>query len=181
MSHNRMVIAVALLLLGASGAFADTAVTGFAGLAFAGATQESQGTYGGSLAFFGRVTGFEADFGITPEFFGEAPPGQFFSKNDVVTLMGSLLVVSPSDPVRVYGAAGAGILKTRLSDGGQLFDVNSTDFGINVGGGLIVYLGRTVGLRADVRYFRSLSDVDAGLHLGTLDFWRAVGGVTLRF
>jgi hypothetical protein len=180
-SRNRMVIAVTLLLVGTSGAFAETAVTGFAGIAFAGATKETEGTYGGSLAFFGRVTGFEVDFGISPEFFGEAPPGQFFSKNDVVSLMGSLLVVSRSDPVRVYGAAGAGLLRTRLAGGGELFDINSTDFGINVGGGLIVYLGHTVGLRTDVRYFRSLSDVDAGLHLGTLDFWRAVGGVTLRF
>jgi Outer membrane protein beta-barrel domain len=181
MLRDRVVIVVASLLLGTSGASAETVLTGFAGLAFGGATERSQGTYGASLAFFGRVTGFEAEFGITPDFFGAAPPGQFFSKNDVVTLTGSLLVVVPRGPVRVYGAVGAGLLKTRLADSAQLLDVNSNDFGINVGGGILGYLGETVGLRLDVRYFRSLSDVDASLDLGTLDFWRAVGGVSLRF
>lgn len=183
MLRDRVVIVAALLLLGVSGASAETVLTPFAGVAFGGATDSSQGTYGGSLAFFGRVTGFEAEFGITPNFFGDAPPGQFFTKNDVVTVMGSLLVVIPRGPVRAYGAVGGGLLKTRLEDGDQLFDVNSSDFGINVGGGLIAYLGQTVGLRADLRYFRSLTDVDTGggPHLGTVDFWRAVGGISLRF
>jgi hypothetical protein len=42
------------------------------------------------------------------------------------------------------------------SDG--LFDVNSSDFGVNVGGGVIGYLWDHVGLRADIRYFRDLSE-----------------------
>jgi hypothetical protein len=72
-------------------------------------------------------------------------------------------------------------MKTRLEDSTRLFNVDSSDFGINLGGGLIAYIGHTVGLRADIRYFRSLSDLEGAVDLGTLDYWRAVGGVSLRF
>jgi hypothetical protein len=183
MRHDRIATAAVLLLLGTSAASAETILTPFAGVAFGGATERSRGTYGGSLAFLGRVAGFEVEFAITPHFFGDAS-SDLFTKNDVATLMGSFLVAAPGQSVRVYAAAGAGLLKTRLEDADQLFDVSSNDFGINVGGGLIVHLGHTLGLRADVRYFRSLADLHDGgldLDLGTVDYWRAVGGISFRF
>ncbi len=173
-----------LLLLGTSAASAETVLTPFAGVAFAGATERSRGTYGGSLAFLGGVAGFEVEFAITPHFFGDNVSGDLFTKNDVSTLMGSFLVAVPGETVRVYGAVGAGLLKTRLADAASLFEVDSSDFGINAGGGLIIYLGHTVGLRADVRYFRNLSDLHNGgldFELGTVDYWRAVGGISFRF
>jgi hypothetical protein len=67
----------------------------------------------------------------------------------------------------------------------QFFDVDSNDFGINVGGGLIGYFGDNVGLRADVRYFRDLSDPEPDdefdIAFGRVSWWRAVGGITLKF
>lgn len=183
---RRHVVGVAVLaaLVTVQVSSAETVITPFAGVAFGGATGKSLGTYGGAVGFFGRVAGFEAEVGLTPDFFGDSVSGGFFDKNDVVNLMGNLLlVVRPDRDVRVYGVVGAGLLKTRLEDAEDLFDVNSTDIGVNVGGGLIVYLGRTVGLRGDVRYLRSLSDLDAGgsVDLGPVDFWRVTGGISLRF
>lgn len=183
MARDRVATLAVLMLLGASAAPAETVLTPFAGVAFGGATERSRGTYGGSLAFFGRVVGVEAEFAITPHFFGDAVSSSLFTRNDVATLMGSFLVATPGRSVRVYGAAGAGLLKTRLEDADKLLHVSSSDFGIDAGGGLIVYVGQTVGLRADLRYFRSLADLhDGGLdfQLGRLDFWRAVG-ISFRF
>ncbi len=184
MIHERIAVLAGVLLLGASAVSAEVVLTPFAGVAFGGTTEKSHGTYGASLAFLGQVTGLEVEFGITPHFFGDGGSAGFFTTNDVATLMGSLVVAFSTGAVRPYGAVGAGLLKTRLEDADRLLDVNSSDFGINAGGGLIAYIGHTVGLRADVRYFRSLSDVDAdGVHLGfgTVDYWRAVGGISLRF
>jgi len=68
---------------------------------------------------------------------------------------------------------------------------SSTDFGMNFGGGVIVFPSRSIGLRGDVRYFRTLGDITLGeltnigglddLPIPEFDFWRVTGGVTLRF
>ena len=173
----------ALALLAASPAGAETLLTGFGGVAFGGSTDTTHGTYGGSIGFLGGVVGFELEFATTPDFFGEGEG--VFSDNNVLTGMGSLLVVFPPGPVRVYGAAGAGVLKTRVSDTDGLFDIDNTDFGINVGGGLLVFFGDHFGLRGDIRYFRDLQDDqpdgDFDIDFGTVSYWRAVGGITLKF
>ena len=61
---------------------------------------------------------------------------------------------------------------------------------MDVGGGLNGYFNEHVGLRGDVRYFRSLQgDDDADgiiidprlFDLGEFDFWRATVGVSFRF
>jgi hypothetical protein len=174
-----------LVLLSASAARAETLLTGFAGVSFAGATDRSRGTYGGSLGFLGGgVAGFEIEFATTPDFFGESRE-DVFSDNNVLTLMGSLLLAAPAGPVRIYGAVGGGLLKTRLSDPDGLFDVDSNDFGINAGGGLLVLLGDHFALRGDVRYFRDLQDDqrdgDFDIDFGTVSYWRGVGGITFRF
>jgi len=179
------ILTVVLMLAGAGVASAETVLTPFAGVAFGGATDRSRGTYGGALAFVGRSTGVEMEFGTTPHFFGEAGDSEFFTKNDVVTLMGSLLLVTPGDDVKIYATLGAGLMKTRLEHAADLFDIDSTDFGFGAGGGIIVFLGRTVGLRGDIRYLRSFSDLDGdggpSLDLGSVEYWRAVGGISLRF
>jgi outer membrane protein with beta-barrel domain len=188
---GRSVLALsAVVLLGATTAQAEVMVTPFAGVAFGGVTERSRGTYGVALGFLGSgVTGFEAEFATTPEFFGDSATAGAFTKNNVVTLMGSVLLAVPAGPVRLYGAAGAGLMKTRIQAADVFFDVSSSDFGVNVGGGLIGYVGSHVGLRADIRYFRDLSDlnpsgdpVDVNLSLGDkVNYWRVVGGLTFKF
>jgi opacity protein-like surface antigen len=178
-------LALLLLSLAAGTVHGETLLTGFGGVAFGGATDRTRGSYGGALGFLGAgVLGFEVEFCTTPEFFGNARQ-DVFSDNNVLTLMGSVLLAAPSGPVRIYGAAGAGLLKTRLEDPDRLFSIDSNDFGINVGGGLLAYLGDHVGLRADARYFRDLQDAvpdgEFDIDLGEVDYWRVVGGITLKF
>ena len=174
---------VALLVLSAGPVFPETLLTGFAGGAFGGATARTRGTYGGAIGFLGAgPVGFELEFAVTPDFFGDSEG--VFTDNNVVTGMGTLLLATPGS-VRIYAAAGAGVLKTRLEDPDQLLHVDSNDFGINLGGGLLASLGDHLDLRGDVRYFRDLQNNQPNgaldLDLGHVDYWRAVGGLTLKF
>ncbi len=170
--------------LSAAPAGADVLLTGFAGGAFGGSTDRTRGTYGGALGFLGSVVGFEVEFATTPDFFG-GTGNAVFTDNNVVTLMGSLLVTLPTGPVRIYGAVGGGLMKTRLADVGHLFDVDSNDFGIDVGGGLFLFLGDHFGLRGDIRYLRDLqdnhSDGNFDIDFGKVSYWRGTGGITIRF
>ena len=185
MARRLLIALAALSLAGSASVQAETLLTGFGGVAFAGATDRSRGTYGGSIGFLGHGPfGFEAEFATTPDFFGSSSDSGAFTENDVVTLMGSFLLATPGN-LRFYGAVGGGLMKTRLADPGRFFSLDSNDFGINVGGGLVGFFGAHVGLRADIRYFRDLQDADPDgefdLDFGNVDYWRAVGGITLKF
>ena len=183
--NRRLLVALAVVsLAGTASASAEVLLTGFGGVAFSGATERSRGTWGGSIGFLGNVVGFEAEFATTPDFFGSSSESGAFTDNDVVTLMGNFIVATPGH-VRLYGTVGGGLMKTRLADPGRFFSIDSNDFGINVGGGVMAFFGEHFGLRGDVRYFRDLQDADPDgefdLDFGNVDYWRAVGGITFRF
>jgi opacity protein-like surface antigen len=190
MNRGRLSAPASLLLLClaspcAAPADAETLITGFGGVSFGGATEKTRGTYGAALGFLGDGPfGFELEFATTPEFFGNARE-DVFSDNNVLTMMGSFLLATPRSDLRFYAAFGAGLMKTRLEDAGNLFSIDSNDFGINVGGGLIGSLSENVALRVDVRYFRDMQDPDPDdefdVDFGNVDYWRAVGGITFKF
>ncbi len=173
-----------LLVLAGGPALAETLLTGFAGAAFGGTTSTSHGSYGGAIGFLGHgPVGFEVEFGVTPDFFGESTSGVIFTSNNVVTGMANLLLATPG-PVRIYVAGGGGLMKPRLEDPDKLVSIDKNDFGINVGGGFMVSLGDHLALRGDIRYFRDLQNTQPGgldLDLGHVDYWRGVGGLTLKF
>jgi opacity protein-like surface antigen len=174
-------LALALLVTPAA---AETVLTPFAGVAYGGATDRSRPAYGGSIAFIGGTSGFEIELGVVPEFFGDESSSALFNENNVVSAMGSFMLVFPAGGARIYGVAGGGLLRTRLEVLSSLFDASSNDFGIDVGGGILLDLSPSLGLRGDVRYFRSLSDISIGdldLDIGSVDYWRITGGLTLRF
>ena len=79
----------------------------------------------------------------------------------------------------------SGIIKTRIDDADDLFKVNSTDWGFNVGGGVAGFFTDNFGLRGDVRYFRSLQDNEPDdefdVALGSFSFWRGTVGLVFRF
>jgi hypothetical protein len=162
---------------------AETALTPFIGLAFGGRAEDSSLSYGGALSFRGDGVGlgFEVDFGYTPDFFGE----NGFRDNNVTTLTGNLLFVAGGGVARFYLVGGGGLLKTRVSDVDGFFDVDSNDFGFDVGGGIEVGLGGALGLRGDLRYFRALTDPEPDdefdIDLADLDFFRGTIGLSLRF
>ena len=56
---------------------------------------------------------------------------------------------------------------------------------MNIGAGINGQFTDNVGIRGDVRYFRSLQDNepdnDLDLSLGSFDFWRGTVGMTFRW
>jgi opacity protein-like surface antigen len=88
-------------------------------------------------------------------------------------------------PIRPYGAIGIGLLRSHVEADDLADDLSTNDLGFNVGFGVIGMLSDRVGLRGDVRYFRSLQDPedddDFDLSVANFDFWRATGGVAFRF
>jgi opacity protein-like surface antigen len=178
-----------LLVMTAAPAHADWLITPNVGSAFGGDTSSQHVTYGASAAWMSHgIVGVEFDGSIAPDLLDE-DDGVILgiADSNVTTVMGSFVIGAPfGEPgVRPYVVAGAGLIRSRVSDAGNIFDIDENSFGINVGGGVHVFVTDKVGIRADVRYFRGLRDKDNGddvvLELGGFDFWRASVGATFRF
>ena len=154
---------------------------------------EQKAMFGASLAWMGAgVFGFEVDFGFSPNFFeNTSGSGDFeFADSNLTTVMGNLIIGVPIGGqhgvgFRPYAVGGVGLVKSRLGSSGDLFNVDSTDWGFNVGAGAMFFFSDNVGLRGDVRYFRSLEDVepidDFNIGFANFRFWRGTLGVTIRF
>ena len=173
---------IALLVVAAAPLHADAYLTPFVGAAFAGRTDDKKIAYGGSVAFASETgfLGIGVDLSHIPDFLGTTG----FGNNNVTSLMGNLMVLTPGR-TRFYASAGLGLMKTRVEDVDGFFRVDSNDFGANLGGGVMFFPGDVIGLRADVRYFRNLTDPEPDdefdVDLGGLDFWQVTGGITFRF
>jgi opacity protein-like surface antigen len=196
----RLKTLVFLVLLGGvlatpAPARADWIFTPFVGGNFGGNAKNedfdfgTNASYGASLGYMGAgVIGFEVDFGYSPNFF-EDPSTNDIDSN-ITSLMGNLIIGVPvggqtGPGIRPYVSGGAGLLRTRVGDPGDFFDIDENAFGINVGGGVMGFFSDHVGLRGDIRYFRAFKDDDTDegvdLRLGGFDFWRGSVGVAFRF
>jgi opacity protein-like surface antigen len=181
-----------LILAPAAPARADVVLTPFVGTLFGGDVDNTPGhqvSYGGSAAFMGAgILGAEIGFTYTPEFVQDT-----LTTPDIrqASLMGNLIIGIPigdadqGGQLRPYVTGGGGLLRTS-ADSSELFDrFSSNDFALNVGGGVMAFFSEHVGLRADVRYFRALTDDDPGggvdFDLADLDFWKWDIGAAFRF
>jgi hypothetical protein len=154
---------------------------------------EQKMNFGASLSWMGAgAFGFEVDFGYSPNFFQNTTGDDNFEFGDsnVTTLMANLKVGVPfggqtGGGIRPYASGGLGLIKSRIDDPDDLFELNSTDWGFNVGGGVTGFFTDNFGLQGDVRYFRSLQDNEPDdefdLALGSFNFWRGTVGLVFRF
>ena len=154
---------------------------------------ERKMNFGAALSWMGAgALGFEVDFGYSPNFFQNTTGDSDFEFGDsnVTTLMANLKVGAPfggqsGGGIRPYASGGLGLIKSRIDDADDLFEVNSTDFGLNVGGGVAGFFSDNLGLQGDVRYFRSLQDNEpddeVDVALGSFRFWRGTVGLVFRF
>jgi hypothetical protein len=188
--RSAIVAAFVLAILMPSTARADGLFSAFLGPVFAGDTINNKLTYGASIGSMGGVAGFEVDFGYTPDFFKPEGAGDdaLGSKTNVTTLMGNLIVGAgkPGAGIRPYVVGGAGLIRSNVSGVGDLFeDLSKNSFGIDFGFGVNGFVSHGVGIKGDVRYFRSLTGSDdsgvLGIDLGDFDFWRGTVGVVFRF
>jgi opacity protein-like surface antigen len=209
MSLRKLLIASALTLAVSIGvpakASADWLFTPYIGMNWGGTAGftdaigdfedefERRSNFGASLAWMGAgAVGFEVDFGYSPNFFQNTTGASDFQWGDsnVTTLMANLTVGAPIGGqsgigIRPYASGGVGLIRSRISDVDDFFNASSNDFGFNAGGGVAGFFTDNIGLRGDVRYFRSLQDNapdgDVDLALGAFRFWRGTLGVIFRF
>jgi hypothetical protein len=161
---------------------------GDSGKQFTDAFDTSQFNFGASLGWMGGgVFGFESDFGYSPDFYGKTDAGG----SRAITATGSVLLGVPLGGqkgfgVRPYGVLGAGVLNSHSDFSSSGIDIGDTNFTWSAGGGVMVFFGTKVGLRGDVRYFRTFDDLEIlGLPIaqsaGKVDFTRGSLGLVLRF
>ncbi len=209
MTLRKWLITVSLALVAVAGAptkaSADWLFTPFVGVNWGGTAGfndaigdfedefERRGTFGASLSWMGAgALGFEVDFGYSPNFFENTTgSGDFqFGDSNVTTLMANLKLGAPiggqsGGGIRPYASGGVGIIKSRIDDADDLFNIDSTDWGMNVGAGLAGFFSDNIGLQGDVRYFRSLQenepDNEFPVALGSFRFWRGTVGLVFRF
>lgn len=165
----------------------DLVLTPNVGLAFGGITEESHLSYGADLSYFGDgLLGSELSFTYAPDFFGGGEDPRL-PDNNLATLMANLLLSGrvAEGRSRFYVSGGLGLVQTRIDETEQFLSVDSNEFGLNVGGGVLLMMGEHLGLRGDIRYFRALSDPEPDdefdLDLADLDFWRATAGLSIDF
>ena len=194
MKTRRVAVAVLVLAGAAAEARAEGYFTGFGGIVFGGDLasgpasdldlDSSHGVYGASLGSFGSPLGIELEFSYSPNFFGSNR--LLIPDNNLVTLMGNLVFSGHmGERSRIYLSAGGGLMKSSVDNAGEFFDVGRNDFGVNAGVGFLAAVGGSLAIRGDFRYFRNLGDeeIDENIDIGfgSFDFWRATGGLSLRF
>jgi len=193
---NRLVAAVlaALIVSAPVASRAEGIVGAFLGTTFGeqntGAVTESHRPllFGGVLGGVQpRGLGFELDFGHSPDFFGTEDA--FGVKTSITTLMGNLVIGGGGAPVSPFVSGGIGLIRANVADAGDLIsNPTRNDFGMNIGGGANIMFASSVGVRGDLRYFRSFRDedsedgiLDLGVDLSDFSFWRGTVGVVLRW
>jgi opacity protein-like surface antigen len=191
MLRKGAIIAALALVLSPAAARADWLFTPNIGTTFGGAADGREHiTYGASIGWMGAgIIGIEGDFQFTPEFFeGNDDDVDFFGSSNVFTAMGNVILGIPiggqrGGGVRPFGIAGIGLIQQN-TDADEALDIDSNEFGFNVGGGVMGFFNDVIGLRGDVRYVRSFADTNDNLvtiGVGDFDFWRANIGVVFRW
>ena len=142
--------------------------------------EEKSSNIGVSFGSLG-VVGYEGELAFARNFFGETPG----TSSSVLTFMNNLMIAPKIGPVRPYFVLGLGLFKTRVEfTAPSLLEMSNNNFGWDVGGGLMVFFGEHVGVRGDLRRFRSFkSEAILGLPLGDekLSFNRAAAALVFAF
>ena len=156
-----LALAVIFGTLGVRPASAQGFISPFVGYIFGGEAgcltitdcEDKHVHYGVSFGAIGSIVGFEGEFAYTPDFFGQSP----HQTSSVLTFMGNFMLAPKIGPVQPYGVGGVGLIRNSVT-AGTTSDQNQ--FGWDVGGGLIVYFSKHVGVRGDVRYYKSFQLLD---------------------
>jgi opacity protein-like surface antigen len=135
------------------------------------------GVAAGSL---GTILGSELELAYAKNFFGDIPG----VSSSVLTLMFNGMVAPRFGPVQPYWLIGLGLMKTHVDFKATTIENSENHFAWDTAGGLMVFFGRNVGIRGEIRHFHAFQDFAIlGLAIGNtkLDFGRAAAGVVFRF
>lgn len=176
-----------------SSARADGLIIPFVGVNFGGRSGQDLSTaidrerldWGVSASFMtSGILGLEADVAHSPDFFGRSDIGG----SSVLTASGNVVVGVPIGGqhgvgFRPYAVAGLGLLHSNIDLLGEASHIDQTKAAWDFGGGAMVFFANHVGVRGELRYFRTFGrfDVDGSDQQRRLDFARASAGFVMRF
>lgn len=187
-----MIAALSLVLLPGT-ARADWLFTPNIGGGFGGdASGREHLTWGASIGWMGAgIIGWEADLAYTPEFFeGDDDDLDLIENSNATSFMANVLVGVPvggqtGGGFRPYFSGGLGVLQREVQSNDDLFEIDNSEFGFNLGGGAMGFMTDHVGFRGDIRYYRSFEDPELDnefdIGVGNFDFWRGTAGITFRW
>ena len=175
--------------------------SGFVGSNFGAAANDASVDFGGQLAWLYRgaigaefLADFAPNFRLNNALLADNPNVNSY----MVNVIGAVPIGGSEARVQPYVSAGLGGVQLRSEMVNIASTVSSTTaanqmrFGGNVGAGVMAFSG-SVGIRADVRYYRTFTnndlttststpaDVFAQNLLSGLDFWRANLGIAVRW
>jgi opacity protein-like surface antigen len=137
--------------------------------------------WGVALGAMGDVVGFEEDINFSNNFLGDAPNFE----SSVTSFMSNLMVIPKLGPIRPYAVIGLGLIMSRAKLQTPDIEIsNNNNIGFDYGGGLAIFFGDHVGIRGDLRVFKTLQDLSVlGFTLGDarLNYARASGALVLKF
>ena len=183
-----LTLALGACLLSASPAAAQGFISPFLGFDYGGDSgcptasdcenkHSNLGVAGGKL---GAIAGAEVEFAYARDFFGDTPG---VDTSDL-TLMTNVIVGPRIGAIRPFVLGGVGLIKSHVElDAGSLLD-SSNNFGWNIGGGVMLMFGEHVGVRGDIRRFKSFQEISIlGFDLSDekLTYNRASAGLVLAF
>ena len=134
--------------------------------------------WGVSVGSLGNILGSELELAYAKDFFPDV------TSSSVLTLMGNGMIAPRFGPVQPYWLIGLGLMKAHVDFSATTIENSENQFAWDTGGGLIIFLGRNVGVRGEIRYFHAFSDLDIlGIQIVNpkLDYGRAAAGVVFRF
>lgn len=196
--HLTLVLASLLWPFLAAPAHADWFIMPFVGLKFGADTDivDPERAIGNKKPVIGATValvtngplGVEADVGYIPGFFDADRNPPLVSSSSVATLMGNAVVSAPKRwtgySLRPYVSGGLGVIKVQQEDVLDISTFNRNLFGWNLGGGAIGEVNDRVGVRWDLRYFRSVNRTgeDTSISFGSerISFWRASMALLIR-
>jgi hypothetical protein len=205
---SRLAACIVLLLPGS--AHAEWQFTPFLGYTFNGSTNlidfglvnnqtandEPHIDFGGSVSLLGGgPIGLEAYYVHTPGFFDArqidiTQPRVTDSRTYAV--MGNVVLATPrawnNYGLRPAISGGIGLIHAASVDERDLFPFALNLWGMNLGGGAVGFLSDRVGVRFDLRYFRTLrgvaqEDLEVPVTLGQpvrLSYWTATFGIVFK-
>jgi hypothetical protein len=186
-----------LLLATPLNASAEFFVVPFMGVKFGGSTSivdlefaadDTKFTLGGAIMNIDDgLLGYEASFGYVLGYF-DSGANYVANGSFVVDGTASAIILVPPRltgyGLRPYGQAGAGLVHAQVVDDFRVFQVRRTMPVITVGVGAVGLFTNNVGVRFDVRYFRSLALTTDDESLSTvgrrISFSRFTIGLFLR-
>lgn len=134
----------------------------------------------------GGIFGVEGDASFTPNFYGYGGP---YRSSRLFTATANLVAGVPiggqgGPGLRPYASAGLGLIRRQIDAVLDVADSSEDSLGYSLGVGMMGFFSDHLGVRADLRYLRSLQRTDEnslGFEPGHFSYSRGSVGVVVRF